>query len=87
MYNYRIEKPEIFKEENQETFLAIRTRVHKLISESGAVTMEKAIEKALGSSWLHLACVDRLVELKEIKEIQQSNTVPAQYRIFVSIDR
>jgi hypothetical protein len=32
-----------------------------------------------------IACVDRLVELKEIKELPRG-AVPGQYRIFVSID-
>ena len=33
--------------------------------------MQKAISGVTGDIWLHLACVDRLVELKEIREAKK----------------
>lgn len=84
MYDYKNEKHKIFTEKGQETFLKIRDNVHKLLSKSGAVMMQNATSGVSGDSWLHLACVDRLVELREIKEITTDN-VAGQYRVFVSI--
>ena len=83
MYNYKTEKPKIFTEEGQETFLKIRDRVQELLKQSGAVMMQNAISGLTGDSWFHLACVDRLVELNEIREIT-CNNVAGQHRVFVS---
>jgi hypothetical protein len=46
--------------------------------------MQNAIKGVTGDTWLHLACVDRLVDLKEIKEITNEN-VAGQHRVFVSV--
>lgn len=83
MYNYQNEKSKIFTEDGQEIFLKIRDNVQQLIKQSGAVMMQNAINSVTGDSWLHLACVDRLVELKEIREITDSN-VAGQHRVFVA---
>ena len=82
MYNYQTEKPKIFTEQGQETFLKIRDNVQKCIKQSGAVMMRNATMGVTGDSWLHLACVDRLVELKEIKELPIGK-VAGQHRVFV----
>lgn len=84
MYNYQTEKSKIFTENGQETFLKIRDKVHQLIKQSGAVMMQNAIKGVTGDSWLHLACVDRLVELREIREITKEN-VDGQHRVFVGV--
>ena len=81
MYNYQTEKSRIFTEDGQETFLKIRDKVQQLLKQSGAVMMQNVISGVTGDSWLHLACVDRLVELKEIVEVTGSD-VAGQYRIF-----
>ena len=87
MYNYEEQKSEIFTEEGQTTFLAVRDNVSKLLDISGAVTMGDAISNCGGgSSWFLLACVDRLVELGEIFEIKQTG-VTAQSRVFRSTKR
>ena len=83
MYNYQTEKSKIFTEDGQETFLKVRDKVQQLLKQSGAVMMKNAISGVTGDSWMHLACVDRLVELKEIKEITQGN-VAGQHRVFVA---
>lgn len=84
MYNYQKERFKIFTENGQKTFLEIRDRVHNLLNQSGAITMGAAISGSTGDSWVHLACVDRLVELNEIKEIPQNN-VAGQHRVFIKI--
>jgi len=43
--------------------------------------MEAAIGGTLGSGWEQMACVDRLLELREIVEISGSG-IPAQHRVF-----
>jgi len=81
MYNYEEQKPYIFTDEGQRKFLSIRDRVNRLLKEAGAVRMQEAIRSETGSSWEMLACVDRLVELGEIKELTVD--VAGQYRIFI----
>lgn len=83
MYSYQAEKSKIFTEDGQETFLKIRDKVHKLLKLSGAVMMENVVHGLTGSNWLHIACVDRLVELKEIREVTKIG-VAGQHRVFVS---
>lgn len=83
MYSYQTQKPNIFTEDGQTKFLAIRDNVHKLLKQSGAVRMSEAISKVSGDTWDSLACIDRLVELKEIRELT-SSTVCGQDRVFVS---
>jgi hypothetical protein len=83
MYDYSKEKAAIFTEDGQVTFLKIRDRVRYLLKEAGAVRMQEAISGASGDSWLQLACVDRLVELKELRELTQPGTCAGQYRVFV----
>ena len=84
MYFYMNERPEIFTEDGQVMFLKIRDNVKNLIKLAGAVSMGNAIQGAsCGSSWTMMACVDRLVELKEIREITKSGSVIGQDRIFV----
>lgn len=82
MYNYEEQKAEIFKEENQKQFLAIRDRVNALLREAGACRMEEIVKNQCGSSWRHIACVDRLVELGELTEVTPKNTM-GQYRTFI----
>jgi len=84
MYDYQAMKPEIFTEEGQELFLKIRDNVQTLLKISGAFDMDHATRSLGGNSWAMLACVDRLVELGEIKEIPTNGF--AQYRVFVKAD-
>jgi hypothetical protein len=85
MYDYKTERPHIFTEDGQKMFLEIRDRVEELIGVAGAVSMGKAISKSTGDSWKMLACVDRLVELNEIREITGPG-VAGQSRVFVSVE-
>jgi hypothetical protein len=85
MYNYATERPGLFTEEGQKTFLKIRDNVKKLIEAAGAVSMIKAMSES-GDGWFLMACVDRLVELGEIKELRYGPCA-GQHRVFVSVNR
>lgn len=82
MYEYKIERESLFTEQGQRMLLKIRDRVHFLLKQAGAVRMQEATLGSSGDSWQMLACVDRLVELGEIKELTNGDC-PGQYRVFV----
>lgn len=81
-YSYETERPNLFSESGQVMLLKIRDNVQRLLKLAGAVRMEEAIAGVCGDGWQMLACVDRLVELKEIREIPQSPCA-GQHRVFV----
>ena len=83
MYNYQEEKQHLFSDEGQRLFLKCRDRVKSLLATSGAVRMQEALQTLSGSNWTMLACLDRMIELGEIREIQQGN-VAGQHRVFVA---
>ena len=84
MYNYSKLKEELFTDLGQRTFLKVRDRVFRLLEKSGAITMHMAIiNVGFGNQWFQMACVDRMVELKEIIEIEQAGKVASQNRIFI----
>lgn len=86
MYNYETEKPTIFTEQGQRTFLSIRDQAITLAKLAGCVRMDRAISGVGGDSWTMMACVDRMVELAELREITQGETA-GQYRVFVMTGR
>jgi len=83
-YSYQVERPGLFTEDGQVMFLKIRDHVKSLLSKAGAVRMQEATEKTTGSSWKMLACVDRLVELGELREVTVGQSVAGQHRVFVA---
>lgn len=83
-YEYQKEREWIFTDDGQRMFLEIRDRVHRLLNSAGAVRMQEATSGTSGDSWRQLACVDRMVELGEIREVPQQ-ACAGQYRIFVSL--
>lgn len=83
MYSYQKQKPYLFTEAGQVMFLQIRDRVQSLLSQASAARMQEIVQKISGDSWSMLACVDRLVELNELRELTPDN-VPGQYRVFVA---
>lgn len=86
-YVYEEIKPRIFTEEMQPKFLAVRDRVKRLCKIAGVCTMGAIMNEGFGDSWETMACVDRLVELKEIREIKQGPSTAGQDRIFVLLDK
>lgn len=83
MYRYSDLRPQLFTEEGSVMFTAIRDHVRKVLPTSGAISMGAAIRGARsGDSFLMQACVDRMVELGELKEVHRGD-VAGQHRIFV----
>lgn len=85
MYDYQRERPYVFTERGQVQFLSIRDRVNRLLEEAGAVRLSEVIRHETGDSWEMLACVDRLVELREIIELKYPEKIlsATQFRVFV----
>lgn len=83
MYSFEAEKARLFTDAGQRRFIAVRDKVHSLLKQAGAVRMEEAMSGTGGSSWEMMACVDRLVELGEIRELPQPECA-GQHRVFVS---
>ena len=83
-YNYQTERSNIFTEDGQVMFLKIRDRAHMLLEISGAAMMGDIIKECTGSSWTMIACVDRLVELKELLEVPNPHGRAGQFRIFIA---
>lgn len=83
MYNYEEQRKNIFTDEGQGQFLSIRDHVAELLKSAGAFKMVNAVRGQTGDSWTMLACVDRLVELGEIREITHGVQVCGQDRVFV----
>lgn len=81
-YNYQTERPFVFSEAGQDQLLRIRDFAFAMIEKAGAVRMDAMMQVAgSGPSWAMMACVDRLVERKELVEVSQADC-PGQYRIF-----
>lgn len=87
MYRYEDEKPKLFTEDGSVIFSDIRDYVRAVITKSGAITMGAAIagpKRKCGDSWLYMACVDRLVELGELREVTPDLAVMGQDRVFMA---
>jgi len=87
-YSYQTERPFVFTEDGQVMFLQVRDHVAHLLKIAGAFQMERALDGIKGSygSWSGLACVDRLLELGEIREVSQPGSA-GQYRTFTKVYR
>ena len=83
MYVYRDERPHLFTDEGQKLFLKIRDNTKRLLREAGAVRMQEAMSAGSGDSWSMMACVDRMVELGEIRELTGAPCC-GQDRVFIS---
>jgi len=81
-YDYKKIKPKLFIEAHQRLFLEIRDKVHYLLRETSVAKMGFIMNGLSGDSWIMMACVDRLVELGEIKEVFHGDCA-GQDRIFV----
>ena len=83
MYSYKEQRERIFTDEGQIVFLKVRDKVKELLEIAGAIQIINIINNMSGDGWLFLACFDRLLELKEITEIENTWNSAAQYRIFI----
>lgn len=82
MYNYQAVKPRLFSEDGSVLFVNMRDDVKRLLKEAGAFRMQEVMHRS-GDTWTMLACVDRMVELGEIREITGPD-VAGQHRVFVA---
>jgi hypothetical protein len=84
-YDYATERASIFTESGQAMFLEIRDNAKRLLSEAGAFRFQELTRSVAGDSWAMLACVDRLVELRELREVTTGQSVAGQHRIFTTL--
>lgn len=82
-YSYAALRPEVFTEKGQIEFLKVRDKAKDLLRASGAFTAESAFPT--GDPWLHLACIERLVELGELVEVKNTSSGLGQHRLFVAL--
>jgi hypothetical protein len=83
-YNYATERPNIFTEDGQVMFLHIRDNAKRLLTEAGAARCQELMAGCTGDTWTMLACIDRLVELGELREVPNPHSGAGQHRIFTS---
>ena len=83
-YSYETQKERLFTDQGQRMFLEVRDRAHRLLKTAGAFRLLEAIAGTSGDSWLMIACVDRMLELGEIRELTGSD-VWGQYRCFTTL--
>lgn len=83
-YSYQTQRHNIFTEDGQVMFLKIRDNAKRLLAQSGAVMSGKLMGGLTGQEWNMLACIDRLVELKELIEIPNTTSGAGQHRIFIA---
>lgn len=81
MYNYPEVRPEIFTDSGRQKLEVIRQKVSQHLGNSPSITLVQAISGALGDTWVNMACVDRMVELGELEEIDVRAKI-AQDRTF-----
>jgi hypothetical protein len=79
-YNYQTQRKELFTEDGQVMFIKIRDKANALLSVAGSFRMD-AVMNISGDTWTMLACVDRMIELGELREIT-NNDVAGQHRVF-----
>lgn len=82
-YTYQEEKPKLLTDDGQRLFLRFRDRAQELLKISGAARAHEMMSGFSGDSWILLACIDRLVELGELRHVDTVAPVATQYRIYV----
>lgn len=74
IYEYQDWRSDLFTEEGQIIFLQIRDNVRRLLKESGAFKHTYAYRNITSDNYTMAACIDRLLELKEIILVSPPNT-------------
>lgn len=82
VYKYEEERSRIFTDNGVVTLLEIRDNVDELLEKAGAFKLWNGVKGYGSSSFLQLAIIDYLVEIKHIKEIPTTGS--SQDRIFIS---
>lgn len=83
MYKYESMKSVLFTDAGQRKFIKTIDFVKEVIQKAGCVRMDVVLSRIGGDAWEVMACVDRLVELGELKEVLQCGAF-GQDRIFIS---
>lgn len=85
-YNYKELRPFVFTEDGKAILEKIRIKIKEWLASSKTFIMNDVYGSGCGGdTWDMMTCVDYLVELKEIKEVQQEGEVWGQNRIFTSV--
>lgn len=86
MYNYQEMRKNVFTEDGVRQTIKIRDEAKKLIKLAGVVQCDKLIKICTGDTWDMLACIDYLVETKDLLEIKNELSGAGQHRIFTNYD-
>jgi hypothetical protein len=70
MYDYKKERPNLFKEDGVTILLKVRDNAYRLMDLSGAATVERIIQGVTGSSWTMLAALDYMAERQELLKME-----------------
>ncbi len=82
-YRYEDERAWVLTDEGSRQFMRMRDWVLWTLKEAGAVTSGRMMSKVSApDTFKMLACVDRMVELGELRELTGPE-VAGQYRVFV----
>jgi hypothetical protein len=84
MYDYKTQRPYVFTEEGQIAFLKIRDNANILLKKAGAVRCQELMMVGTYDTWDMLACIDRLVEIRELLEVPNPHSHAGQHRIFIN---
>jgi hypothetical protein len=84
MYSYTKEREKLFTDDGQRNFLKVRDKVQGLLRTAGAFRASVIVEMGGMDNFEAMACIDRLVELEEIREITKGQDVAGQHRVFVA---
>jgi hypothetical protein len=86
-YDYLIERPWLFTESGQVALLKTRDNAFRFCDEAGAFLGVRALKGVdYGDTFKAMAILDRLVELRDIREIT-STDVWGQDRVFIRVNR
>jgi hypothetical protein len=83
-YMYEKQKRYVFTDEGHRTFLKVRDAAVRLYALAGAVSCGKLMHAAgSGDTWDQLACIDRLVELGELRRVTPVGSCSTLDEVFV----
>ena len=79
MYNYKEMRPFIFRERGVTALLIIRDNVMRCLAYKDIFTFTEACKTVGGDSFLMLACLDYLIERREIRMVDDSHNYYSKY--------
>ena len=91
-YKYEDERANLFTEDGQVLFLAVRDAANQLLTIAGAFKADRALDAAVkklgvATNWGAYAVLDRMVELDELKEVTAKEKYFPGDRVFVKRNR